>query len=173
MVTDRNIPALKELNIETLTRLKRVLKNVDQQLYTQINPKGRASVGQHVRHTLEFYLCLFSAGERVNYDERSRDILLESSAEHALLVIDQITEQIQTVSSDFPMQTLAELPSVSTEPLSVGSSLSRELLYVLEHAIHHMALIRVLIKDKVADFDLEDSFGVAYSTLAYRGQDNG
>jgi uncharacterized damage-inducible protein DinB len=171
MVAEGDIAALKQLNVETLFRLKSVLSEIDQRLYTHVNVKGRASVGQHVRHTLEFYLCLFEATDAVNYDNRKRDILIESSSEHASVTIDQIVEHVNALNSDFLLQTLAELPSASTEALSVRSSLSRELLYVLEHAIHHMALIRILIKDEQADFQLEDSFGVAYSTLSYRNQE--
>ncbi len=170
MVMGQNIAALKQLNVETLLRLKSVLEEIDQRLYTHVNVKGRASVGQHVRHTLEFYQCLFEAETAVNYDVRKRDILIESSAAHASLIIDSIIEKVESVVADLPLRTLALLPSASAETLSVTSSLSRELLYVLEHAIHHMALIRILIKDEAADFELEDSFGVAYSTLAYRDQ---
>lgn len=173
MVTSSNIDSLKQCNIETLFRLKKVLVEIDQRLYTHVNAKGRASVGQHVRHTLEFYQCLFQAETSVNYDARKRDILIESSPQHAMFTIDQIVKQVQAVQVDFTLQTLVELPSATNETLSVSSSLSRELFYVLEHAIHHMALIRILIKDEAADFELEDSFGVAYSTLAYRSQDNG
>ena len=169
MVESEDIAILKKLNIETLQRLKDVLSNINQRLYTHLNVKGRASVGQHVRHTLEFYQCLFQSKTEVNYDARNRNVLLESSADHASLAIDQIVSEVETLKTDFPMQTLAEMPS-ALEMLSVSSSLSRELLYVLEHAIHHMALIRILIKDVQADFELDQTFGVAYSTLAYQDQ---
>lgn len=169
---DPNIVALKQLNIETLLGLKTVLSKIDQQLYTHVNTKGRASVGQHVRHTLEFYQCLFEAKTAVNYDARNRNLLLESSAAHASLAIDDIIELVTEIMADFPLQSLADMPSASSQTLSVNSSFSRELLYVLEHAIHHMALIRILIKDQAAEFELNDNFGVAYSTLAYRGQTN-
>ena len=173
MVAEGNIAALKQLNVETLLRLKAVLAQMDQRLYTHVNAKGGASVGQHVRHTLEFFQCLFDAKMAVNYDARNRDIMVESSPKHASLTIDRIIEEVNNQTSDFPLQTVGEFPSVSAQPLSVNSSLSRELLYVLEHAIHHMALIRILIKDEQADFELEEAFGVAYSTLAYRSQDKG
>lgn len=172
MVINPNIVALKQLNVETLLKLKAVLAKIDQQLYTHMNTKGRASVGQHVRHSLEFYQCLLQAKTVVNYDTRKRDVLIESSANHASLTINQIVQQIEDVKADFPLQTLAELPYASTKTLSVPTSFSRELLYVLEHVIHHMALVRILIKDQRAEFELEDAFGVAYSTLAYRSQGN-
>lgn len=148
-----------------------VLKSIDQSLYTAVNSKGRASVGQHVRHTLEFYHSLFQGGRNVNYDTRKRDILVESSAEHAVVSVDAIIRELEDVTKDFPLVLKADLASDSDRPLQVASSFSRELMYVLEHAIHHMALIRILIKDEEPDFELDDSFGVAYSTLAYRSQE--
>lgn len=167
MVSSGNIAVLKELNTETLQLLKEMLSRIDQRLYTQVNAKGRASVGQHVRHTLEFYQCLFSAEDRVNYDTRKRDVLIESSSDHAANVIEDIIASIGETEADGRLELEAELPG-SEDSLVVRSSLSRELLYVLEHAIHHMALIRVLIKDSAPEFDLDEAFGVAYSTLAYR-----
>lgn len=171
MVNASNITLLKQLNTDTLGQLKNVLMQIDQRLYTHVNSKGRASVGQHVRHTLEFYQCLVDASGSVNYDARKRDIMIESSASHAAHVVDEIMERINSFIEDVPMKMLAEMPG-SENLVNVASSLSRELLYVLEHAIHHMALMRILIKDEASDFELDDTFGVAYSTLAYRSQHN-
>lgn len=170
MVSPQDLAALKQLNVETLLKLRDVLVVIDQRLYNHHNVKGRASVGQHVRHTLEFYQCLFSADVAVNYDNRKRDILIESSPNHAIVITDMIIASVKDLNAGAPLKLLADMPTVSEQPLAVSSSLSRELLYVLEHAIHHMALIRILIKDENAEFELHDSFGVAYSTLAYRGQ---
>ena len=171
MVTDSNILALRQLNIETLQRLKSVLGTISQPLYTHVNIKGRASVGQHVRHTLEFYQCLFDAHESVNYDSRQRNIVIESSANEAMAVIDKMVASLNDIHADASLKSVGEFPSVSADPIIVASTLSRELLYVLEHAIHHMAIIRILIKDEQPNFELEEAFGVAYSTLAYRDQE--
>ena len=90
MVGIGNIPALQQLNIETLNRLRDLVSAIDQSLYTHVNTKGRASVGQHVRHTIEFYQRLFKGDDEINYDKRERDILIESSMSHATVVIDSI-----------------------------------------------------------------------------------
>jgi uncharacterized damage-inducible protein DinB len=170
MVNSSNIKLLNELICETLDRLQHVLFRLDQRSYTTTNPKGNASIGQHVRHTLEFYQCLLSATEVVNYDQRKRDVLIESSPEHAGTVLKEIQRQLSEESFEKQLSLEAEVSADADKIIRLPSSYSRELLYVLEHAIHHMALIRVLIKDQLPDFDLEDGFGVAYSTLAYRDQ---
>jgi uncharacterized damage-inducible protein DinB len=170
MVNSPDIKLLKELNYETLNQLQRVLSRCDQRLYTSVNQKGNASIGQHVRHTLEFYQCLLNATDIVNYDQRKRDVLIESSPEHAGTVLKEIQRQLSEESFEKQLSLEAEVSADADKIIRLPSSYSRELFYVLEHAIHHMALIRVLIKDQLPDFDLEDGFGLAYSTLAYRDQ---
>lgn len=171
MVGTDHIAVLQRLNADTLTRLQRTLEAIDQRMYTYMNPKGRASIGQHVRHTLEFYQCLLQARQSVNYDTRQRDILMESSPAHALQVLQEVLHRLPSLAQDAPLTLEADMPE-SEVPLAVPSSRARELLYVLEHAIHHMALMRVLIHDQAPHIHLEEEFGVAYSTLAFRGQIN-
>jgi len=170
MVIDTNIKALKELNTQVLSSLRDVISRLDVKNYTCINSKGKASVGQHARHTLEFYLCLLNGKDEVNYDARNRNITIEDTAGKAVEIIDAVIRQINLLELDRSMVHLTKLPSVSDAPMKFNSSLSRELFYVLEHAIHHMALMRILIFETQPEFDLSDSFGVAYSTLAYRSQ---
>jgi len=49
----------------------------------------------------------------------------------------------------------------------VKSNLMRELAYNLEHAIHHMALIRIVLNQQFPDVKVDANFGVAYSTIRY------
>ncbi|MFC2176039.1 DinB family protein [Bacteroidota bacterium] len=168
MVKDSEILGLVQLNVSTLLQLKGVLTALDNDLYTNYDPKGQATIGQHVRHTLEFFECLFEGDGQVNYDARKRSILLETNLTSAVEAIDRINARVELIADDSSLLLVTELPTVSSAPLMVSSSVGRELFYVLEHAIHHMALIRILVKDVRPDFELPASFGVAYSTLAYR-----
>jgi hypothetical protein len=45
---------------------------------------------------------------------------------------------------------------------------ARELLYNLEHAIHHMALIQVAVRQAFPALTLPAHFGVAYSTVQHQ-----
>lgn len=168
MVTNRQIDLLVAKNTETLLQLRTVLRSLAQSSYTQLNKKGNASVGQHVRHTLEFYQCLLQAKSVVNYDLRKRDLLIESSASYAVVVLEEVLNALSRFEQDKNLESISGIDQDAE--LQLSSSLARELFYVLEHAIHHMALIKVLIKDIDPQFELDSTFGVAYSTLAHRAK---
>lgn len=168
MVGGPNIAVLAEMNRHVLGQLCAVLQSIGQKQYTMVNAKGNASIGQHVRHTLEFYLCLFDAVDVVNYDLRKRDVLIESSSAHAISVLEAITLRIDGFNADRPIRLVTVVSADGPLEVEMGSTFEREFFYVLEHAIHHMALIRVLVKDMDEAFLLPDNFGVAYSTVIHR-----
>lgn len=124
------------------------------------------TIGKHVRHILEFYQQLLASptAECINYDARQRQIILESSPQAALDVLDQLARQLAAPLVDRPLLIAAD---VFEEGSPVSSSMTRELFYAYEHMVHHMALI------KVGCFGLEgvhfsENFGLAYATAKHR-----
>ena len=55
------------------------------------------------------------------------------------------------------------------KPEKISTNYFREIAYNLEHTIHHMALIRVGLRE-LGDIPVDDSYGVASSTIKYRQQ---
>jgi hypothetical protein len=54
-----------------------------------------------------------------------------------------------------------------TPPVYVTTTYYREIVYNTEHTIHHLALIRVALREMNLDI-VGDDFGVAHSTIKYR-----
>ena len=54
------------------------------------------------------------------------------------------------------------------EPIYIDSSFTRELVYNIEHAIHHMALIKVGLNEICPHVKVDSSYGVAVSTLRHQ-----
>lgn len=125
-----------------------------------------ASVGKHYRHIIEMFTCLLDNYEEglVSYDHRPRDKTIETDVEIALQKLELLTKKIEKPNKSITIeQTLAE------EKLLIKSNYYRELLYNLDHTIHHQALIKI----GVTGFDnilLDNDFGVAPSTISYRSQ---
>lgn len=131
-----------------------------------IREMGNASIGQHVRHTIEIAQSLvngYISGE-INYEKRKRDLEIETSLKYASRVCEELVMLINRGEKKLVLK--AESENSST---SIKTSYGRELHFVLEHTIHHMALIKTGLN--ILKIDLtDDSFGVAYSTIQYRAK---
>lgn len=120
-----------------------------------------ATIGQHCRHILEILACLMNGYEtgKIDYENRQRNKALESNPAAALQMLAELTSYLNK-----PNKTLQLLPAEGT-PLD--TNYHRELLYNLEHCIHHFALIKVALLSLGMPVT-DDQFGVGYSTIAYR-----
>jgi hypothetical protein len=126
-----------------------------------------ATVGQHVRHVIEMFVCLqdgYITGT-VNYEKRKRDVAIESSNELAIQLMQNINSSLYSENKDLTLE--AGFDENSCELNQLPTNYFREIAYNLEHAIHHMALIKIGITE-VSGIILPAGYGVASSTLKYR-----
>jgi hypothetical protein len=131
-----------------------------------------SSVGQHIRHALEFYKCLFEGVKTgvVNYDKRQRDIELEHFTEKAEYLIKNLEHELKSIEKNFKLEIKANYTEFNNEDIVMTSSLYRELGFCLEHSIHHLALVKTGLQE-LNCLDLIDShFGIAPSTLRHQKQ---
>jgi len=127
------------------------------------------TIGQHVRHIIEMFLCLengYQSGE-VDYEKRKRDHRIETDKVFAGGLLPEIIRGISKENK--PLFLLTYYDDLQVEPKKIGTNYFREIAYNLEHTIHHMALIRVGLRE-IGDIPVDDSYGVASSTLKYRKQ---
>jgi hypothetical protein len=127
-----------------------------------------SSVGQHLRHTLEFFICLEQGITQgiINYDKRGHDKMIECDKELALEVINRIRSFVGKQIADTPLTLSASY--TDEEVVSVDTSYFRELTYNIEHAVHHMAIMKIGIKEVARHIELPLDFGVAASTMRYK-----
>lgn len=142
----------------------------DEQYAVSLPVLSNNSIGKHVRHVIEFYECLILGYESgaVNYDLRKRNPQLENQKSEALKAICAIQKFIDN-NPDKSFLLLSSYPG-SEEPSNSQSSYKRELIYNIEHAIHHMAIIKIAVTTAFPDVTLPDNFGIAYSTIQYKEQ---
>lgn len=126
-----------------------------------------ATIGQHVRHVIELFTCLHQGYETglVNYEKRKRDHRIENDKAFAIQLLLSIAPAIKTTDRNLVLE--SNYDENSDETVAVQTNYYRELIYNLEHAVHHMALIRVGINE-VSDIELPEGFGVASSTIKFR-----
>ncbi len=149
-------------------QLNGALEQITREQYTQPSTVlFGASVGQHVRHIIELFICLQNGYESgiVNYENRKRDYLIESDKNLARNFLKDVYGSLMMQDKDLILE--GGYDEDSDETMQIQSNYYRELVYNLEHTVHHMALIRVGITD-VSTVSIPEGFGVASSTIKYR-----
>ena len=128
-----------------------------------------SSIGQHTRHIIELYQCLLNGYEQqyVCYDDRKRDVRIETDLAFAKQLLLNIASSVER--EDIQLQLAGVYDEEAQEQLQLSTNYYRELLYNYEHTIHHMALIRVGLKEAGAT-SIAENFGIASSTIRHREQ---
>ncbi|MCC5928709.1 MAG: hypothetical protein JJU28_05635 [Cyclobacteriaceae bacterium] len=160
-----------ELCRQNLLELKNLLKSLTSTQYQQkLDVLSGVSIGQHIRHILEFYNCLAKSKESgiVNYDARRRDITLETNLSFACSIIDNIIDLLLEAQNPKPINLICNYNNPKDSPLMIGTTYQRELWYCFEHSIHHQALIKVGLKELNLENLIHPDFGVAPATLKHQ-----
>lgn len=126
------------------------------------------TIGQQVRHVLEFYLCVFSGIKNgsICYDERKRDLRLETDKAYAVQCLETILHKLENLENDAEIKLKVCLSKENNEFSAINSSIDRELVYCFDHSVHHQALIKIALQELQFNLD-DDTFGIAPSTIKY------
>lgn len=130
---------------------------------------SHSTIGQHLRHTLEFFMCFehgFADG-LINYDKRAHDKLIESDKFLALASISRISDFINHLTEK-PLKLEVGYDLEKETFVTIETTAMRELVYNIEHAVHHMAIMKIGIKEIASYINLSPDFGVAASTIRYK-----
>jgi hypothetical protein len=157
------IPSLHK----TLNELELLLNQLSIDDFT-LPCKGlsNSTIGEHTRHIIEMFQCLENQYDNgiVNYDKRNRDYRIQTDTHFALQCIVDIKKQLEKDNKKLLLEQI-----VDDEQLHIETNYFRELLYNLEHCIHHQALIKVAVL-QLEHLQIDADFGVARSTIEYRKQ---
>lgn len=165
-------PPLHEAIAEVLRQGESLLNSLSDEDYTRKLPTVFGStVGGHYRHCLDHFQTLLrglKAGE-INYDHRERNSWIENDCMFALAETHRILrafESIPTPFLDCPINVRSKVNYEVDAASLIGSTVGREFMYAVAHAIHHYALIAVMCG--ILDVPVPAGFGVAPSTLQYQ-----
>jgi len=121
-----------------------------------------------MRHIADHYRALEKIENGVlSYQSRRRNTLIESVVHVAIAEFSEI-ERILTVLQPGPIAVIAEVNFLGGASVSVDSSIARELAFVASHAVHHHAMIAVLLH--ALGKQPPANLGVAPATLGWRSQ---
>lgn len=165
---------LIESAIEVLNQGEALLAEIENDGYVRKLPAAfNASIGGHYRHCLDHFRSLLDsapAGD-LNYDHRERGTLIENDRFAALNATRKLRSGYQQLSPDCLLRELNV--TCKTSYASNGSQVSpstvgREIMYAVAHAVHHYALIGIM--GGLIGLKMPAGFGVAPSTVKFQSE---
>ena len=154
--------------LKSLSNLLLLLSN--EQYNKKVTYLGNASIGGHTRHIIELLKCAadgYNIGV-VDYINRVRNFSLETDPAIAIEALQILTENI--IQPDKEMTLLTECDTGNYGDVVI-TTFYREIVYNAEHTIHHLALIKVALREMKLNIT-DDDFGMAYSTIKFLSAQN-
>ena len=150
-----------------------LLQLLDRDAFTKpLNLYHGSTVGQHVRHILEFYTCLLEGTKSgmVDYSSRQRNLTLSENPSAAIATLEYIERAVQSLDERQTLEVESEFSvhEADLDRVWFPSSVGRELQYAFDHAVHHLAIIRMGIETCFPHIPVDPELGVAPSTLKYK-----
>ena len=166
----------KEGNELVLRQIDDLLLQVDRETYARpLELFNGSSIGQHIRHILNFYQALTRGVENglIDYANRDRDPQIEQDPGVARQIFQYISREIKGMDEDRHLPVRADFfPDEAIIRPTVQSSVGRELMFAFDHAVHHLAIVKIGLQVEQPGLVLDDALGVAPSTLKYQKGQN-
>jgi uncharacterized damage-inducible protein DinB len=155
--------------IHGVDQSNQLLKAVSLDDYTYVS-QGNSSIGTHTRHILDRFHCFFAGlqGGCIDYDDRQRDKSIENSLQAATFALASVSRQIEKLDlAEFTGKIITVRESVYHQgsSIEIPSTVNRELMGLITHSIHHLAIIAIIAKS--FGYPMDNDFGKAASTIVY------
>jgi len=155
--------------LNCIAQCDQILSIISQENFTD-DSRGGSSIGAHTRHVLDRFHCFFAglAGASIDYDARKRDPEIEQNVEAATFVLESVARRIEQLRHlPFCNELIGIKESVlpSSPPVEISSTFERELMSLITHSIHHLAIVALLAKS--FGYQMDSDFGKAPSTIVY------
>ncbi len=153
----------------TINQVNDLLGQIEPHEYRQPLPEFDGStLGQHFRHILEFFICLERgvATGIVDYASRERNLLFEDSPRVAMVSLDAFAESLEFLPPTMELALRAEFGGADRP--CYHSTVGRELAFVYDHAIHHLAMIKIGLRCHFPHIQIDRNLGVSPSTIKAR-----
>jgi len=152
-----------------LCQLADLLERTSDDIYVHRPGHVSGAIGAHVRHVLDHVKVLVERPvlRCLTYDHRERDTAIEQDRRRGIEALRDAGEAVRVMEQpeDEPL-VLEALVEHGQPPVAVVTSLAREVVFALQHTIHHQAIIALLLHhDGVAT---PSRFGYAPATPGAR-----
>ena len=128
-----------------------------------------STIGKHFRHIYDFYACLIDGCGKgtIDYCNRKRVELLENNPKTIVGCFEEIKKEIHDLDMNEALEVYGDFQFDNGERPISQSSVGRELLYAYDHAVHHLAIVKMGIRSELPNIKIDNTIGIAASTLRH------
>ena len=164
--------------IESVRHINKQIQGIldqltDHQYALNLDIFNGSSVGMHIRHIFDFYDCIVNGCDcdSIDYNKRDRNPSIEQNRIAAISAFTQMASLASNLNDHTSLSIVTDFSiDEKDDRPSVNSSIGRELMYAYDHAVHHLAIIKMGIKASFPEVILESHLGVAPSTIKYQSK---
>ena len=153
--------------VEALQQVRELI-DVAHHRYNHVTDLAMSPIGKHIRHIVD-HLWAFQEGMttgQVDYNLRHRDTALETDPQLATNAIEDFCRWLAAQSeSCCDLTVISEFSVSQNESITTPSNSHRELVYLINHTLHHIAYAAVLAKS--LDIDPPSHLGLAPATASF------
>ena len=154
--------------LEACERCESVLDAVSDDLFVS-GKDGHQPIGAHLRHALDHLICFLRGLPEgvVDYDSRDREASLERDPALFREALEESKNALRALSKERLGDSvrIRQSASLGSEPVTVSSTVERELLFLSSHTIHHLAMLVFFCREE--GIELPEETSLAFSTSAY------
>jgi uncharacterized damage-inducible protein DinB len=152
---------------EVLMQLIDTISTLSFDEYRQkISLLSNSTIGEHTRHIIELFQQLLQGYDTasIDYDKRKRNIEIQQNIDFAVQCIANIISMLEKENKILELHT-----ALNNNETIIKTNYNRELMYNIEHCVHHQAVIKIAFLF-LGKQEFVENFGVAKSTIKYRNQ---
>ena len=156
---------LRESAVEVLEQFRDLILAIRRQSQPVYAKSG---VGSHLRHVIAHFRAFeLGAGEGViDYNRRSRCNPVETDSDFALKELEELILRLHSLNiADLPVTIISEICCSQCINTRIDGTTSRELLFLIQHSIHHLAYAALLSRQHGIHHD--PAAGIAPATATY------
>lgn len=161
---------ISDVTVKLLDQLLNVIEQLNNEEYSRPLPIfNGSSIGKHFRHIHDFYACMINCATKgvIDYCERTRDENLETIPQMIVDRFHKMKGEIKELNEGQQVEVFGDFEFDDGSRPNAHSSVAREMLYAYDHGVHHLAIIKLGLRAEFPHIQIDESMGVAASTLRY------
>ena len=104
----------------------------------------------------------------VDYGQRKREQAIENSIAVAKEHFSSLRDRISCIDEDQSLRVYTDFADKEGQRHTVTTTVGREIMYAYDHAVHHLAIVRIGVLSLSADIQLDNTLGIAASTIKHQ-----